>query len=251
MACVPATDRCVMKPEKFTADAEQNRADAPISLEFSKKYDSVHSKQYFEKHHATLARRLSHWKESRIARRALQTACEPRVVLDLPCGAGRFWPLLADRPDREILAADISADMIRVALESQPPGIAARVKAFQTSAFAIEAADASVDLIFCIRLLHHVQSSEHRVAMLREFRRVTRASVILSLWVDGNFKSWRRQRLERRRIRDGKANRNDNRFVVSSRQIEGEFSEAGFRIVNYYDFIPKYAMWRTYVLEKA
>jgi cyclopropane fatty-acyl-phospholipid synthase-like methyltransferase len=30
-------------------------------------------------------------------------------VLDLPCGAGRFWPLLAEKPNRVIIGADNSS----------------------------------------------------------------------------------------------------------------------------------------------
>ncbi|MGB5669814.1 MAG: methyltransferase domain-containing protein [Sedimenticolaceae bacterium] len=226
-------------------------AEAPVNLEFSEKYDSAHSKRYFEKHQSTLARRLSHWRESHMVRRALEYAACSDTVLDLPCGAGRFWPLLAERKDRVILAADNSADMIKVALECQPSDVTRRINAFQTSAFKIELDDGSVDLIFCIRLLHHVSDAEHRLAILREFNRVARSSVIVSLWVDGNYKAWRRGKAEKRRKEIGEKERHGNRFVVNRQQIESEFKEAGFRISKYFDFLPKYAMWRTYVLEKG
>jgi len=226
-------------------------AEAPVNLEFSEKYDSAHSKRYFEKHQSTLARRLSHWRESHMVRRALEYAACSDTVLDLPCGAGRFWPLLAERKDRVILAADNSADMIKVALECQPLDVTRRINAFQTSAFKIELDDESVDLIFCIRLLHHVSDAEHRLAILREFNRVARSSVIVSLWVDGNYKAWRRGKAENRRKEKGEKERGGNRFVVNRQQIESEFKESGFRISKYFDFLPKYAMWRTYVLEKG
>jgi len=41
-----------------------------------------------------------------------------------------------------------------------------------------------------------------------------------------------------------------NRFVVERETIEAEFRQAGFRIVGHLDFLPGYAMWRTYVLRK-
>lgn len=34
---------------------------------------------------------------------------EPALVLDLRCGAGRFWPLLAEKQNRVIIGADNSA----------------------------------------------------------------------------------------------------------------------------------------------
>jgi len=217
---------------------------SPIELDFSRKYDRKHAQQYFDKHQDGPMRRLSDWREQQIARAALAMAGDPASVLDLPCGAGRFWPMLAERADRRLLAADNSADMIAVAQATQAPEIVARVEAFQTSAFAIDLADGAVDCVFSMRLLHHIAQPAHRLAMLREFHRVSRETVVLSLWVDGNIKAWRRARLEARR------RSNNNRFVVPRRVIEAEFAEAGFDVVGYKDFLPGYAMWRVYTLRK-
>jgi len=86
--------------------------------------------------------------------------------------------------------------------------------------------------------------------MLREFRRVTRQTVIVSLWVDGNLQAWRRKRLEARRERQGEAGKNRNRFIVERATIEREFAQAGFRILARADFIPSYSMWRVYTLKR-
>lgn len=218
----------------------------PIELDFSRKYDRDHAYQYLHKHQDGIARRLSHWRDEQLARWALTRAGEPDLVLDLPCGAGRFWPLLAEHFSRMIFAADNSADMLAVAQSEQPPEVVARVETFQTSAFDIDMHDSAVDSIFCMRLLHHVADPQHRLAMLREFHRVTRDTLILSLWVDGNYKAWKRKRLERRRP----AKENQNRFVVPRGLVEAEFAEAGFDILGHRDFLPGYAMWRVYVLRK-
>lgn len=222
----------------------------PVELEFSKKYDQNHSLQYLKKHHNGWARRISNWRDEQVARYALRLADEPSLVLDLPCGAGRFWPLLAEEPHREILAADNSAEMLAVARASQPADVVARIKSFQISAFAIDLGENTVDCIFSIRLLHHIQSAEHRQKILKEFHRVTRDTVILSLWVDGNYKAWKRRKLEQRRAQEGYAEKNQNRFVVSRAEIEAEFKQAGFRILGHKDLLPGYAMWRTYILRK-
>ncbi|WP_439859569.1 class I SAM-dependent methyltransferase [Pseudomonas sp. MBLB4136] len=223
----------------------------PIELDFSRKYDREHAQQYFHKHQDGMARRLSHWRDQQLARYALKLAGEPNLVLDLPCGAGRFWPLLAEQANRVILAADNSQDMLDTALAAQPAAVVARVKAFQTSAFAIDLTDNAVDSIFCMRLLHHVAESPHRLAMLREFHRVTRDTLIVSLWVDGNYKAWKRRRLEARRAAEGRATQNQNRFVIDRDTIESEFARVGFDILGHKDFLPGYAMWRVYVLRKA
>ncbi|ANQ86319.1 hypothetical protein dqs_3292 [Azoarcus olearius] len=222
----------------------------PIRLPFSDKYDHHHAAAYFDKHRDGIARRLSHLRDEQLARKALQLAGDPTLVLDLPCGAGRFWPLLAEQPNRVILAGDNSADMLAVARRSQAPEVVARVQTFQTSAFDIDLSERAVDSIFCMRLLHHIGEPAHRVAMLREFHRVTRDTVIVSLWVDGNYKAWKRARLERRRALAG-ARDLQNRFVTPARTIEAEFASAGFDILGHFDFLPLYAMWRVYVLRRV
>ncbi|MEH6800487.1 MAG: methyltransferase domain-containing protein [Halopseudomonas sabulinigri] len=222
-----------------------------IKLDFSDKYDQQHASHYLEKHQNGLSRRLSSWRDMQLARRALKDAGEPKLVLDLPCGAGRFWSMLAETPNRVILAADNSADMLKTALAGQSPEVVARVKTFQTSAFDIDLGDNAVDNIFCMRLIHHVADHAHRLAMLRELCRVTRDTLVISLWVDGNYKAWKRKQLEARRAARGKRSENQNRFVVRRETIESEFREAGFRILNHHDFLPGYAMWRVYVLRKV
>jgi ubiquinone/menaquinone biosynthesis C-methylase UbiE len=218
-------------------------------LAFSRKYDYACAENYFHKHQSGMARRLSHWRETQIARHALQRAGNPASVLDLPCGAGRFWPMLLEQPDRVLLAADNSYDMLNVARSRQSPEITRRVTTFQTSAFAIDLPDQAVDCVFCMRLLHHISEAAHRLAMLREFHRVTRGSVVVSLWVDGNYKSWKRQKLEHRRSEAERASQ--NRFVIARSVIEAEFRQAGFDLTGHDNFLPAYAMWRVYTLRKA
>ncbi len=221
-----------------------------IELEFSRKYDQTHAQQYLQNHQDNVSRRLSHWRDEQLARKALSLAGDPGLVLDLPCGAGRFWPLLAEKPNRVIIGADNSADMLKTACAAQPADVVKRVRPLQTSAFDIDLPDNAVDSIFCMRLLHHVGQSEHRLALLREFQRVTRDSAIVSLWVDGNFKAWKRKRLDSRRHAKNGQNSYQNRFVLPAATVEAEFEQAGFRIQERLDFLPLYAMWRVYLLRK-
>lgn len=222
----------------------------PIKLEFSEKYDQAHAQQYLEKHQTGFARKLSHYRDQQLARRALALADEPNLVLDLPCGAGRFWSTLAEQPNRIILAADNSADMLATAIAAQPKHITEHVRTLHTSAFDINLPDNSVDNIFCMRLLHHIEKPEHRLALLKEFHRTTRDSVIISLWVDGNYKALRRKALEKKRAQRGKVQENSNRFVINRATVEQEFMQAGFSIQTHLDFLPGYSMWRVYVLRK-
>ena len=58
---------------------------SPIELEFSRKYDFDHAQQYLQKHQDGLARRLSHWRDLQLARRALQlaTILEPLLIVSM------------------------------------------------------------------------------------------------------------------------------------------------------------------------
>ncbi len=217
-------------------------------LDFSGKYSLDRAQKYYHKHeHGTLGRRVSNWWELRMAARALQLAGQPRSVLDLPCGTGRFWALLAAEPGRELLAADYSEAMLKVAAENRPAEIVSRIRLFQSSAFDIDLPEQSVDNVFCMRLLHHIGTSKDRLRILREFHRVARLSVCVSLWVDGNYKAWKRRRAEQKRPR---RRHFQNRFLISRQQFEAEIREAGFAVKGKVDFLPGYAMWRTYVLER-
>lgn len=226
-----------------------DQQDAP-ELEFSKKYTAEHSKQYYEKHTSGFWRNLSNNREISIARKALKMAGNPRSVLDLPCGAGRFWDLLAEEPNRELYAADNSEHMLEIAREVRAPEVARRFTTFQASAFDIPKPDNFVDNIFCMRLLHHIGEHADRLKMLREFHRVAKDSVVFSLWVDGNFKAMRRRQLDAKRAQAGK-HTYQNRFIAPRELIESECREAGFEIVGHVDFLKFYAMWRIYVLRKV
>ncbi|WP_166359896.1 class I SAM-dependent methyltransferase [Pseudomonas akapageensis] len=191
-----------------------------------------------------LFRRFSLWRERQLARNALAVAGEPGLVLDMPCRAGRFWSVLAEHGNRVILAADPSSESLASAATAYPPQVLQRIRTFQAPVLATGLTSNSVDCIFSMRLLHQIEDSEERLAILREFQRVSRDTVILSLWVDGNFKAWRRKRRERLLGASG------NRFVVSKACIEAEFQTAGFDILAHQDLVPGIAMWRVYVLRK-
>jgi len=222
------------------------KEDVP-DLEFSQKYDETHAKYYFDKHEKEFWRRLSNWRDHQIARKALKIAGHPKSVLDAPCGTGRFWDVLAEQPERIIHASDYSQNMIDAGLKYRPADLGKRISSsFQASAFSLPVADNFVECIFCIRFVHHLAKTEDRMTLLKEFHRVASDSVIISLWVDGNYKSWVRSRREKSRD----AHKYQNRLVIPAQRIEQEFTDNGFRVEARLDFIKYYHMWRTYVLKK-
>lgn len=217
--------------------------------EFSDKYDYDHARKYFHKHNTGFWRRLSTWREVGMARKALVLAGRPRSVLDLPCGTGRFWAMLAEEPDRKIYVADNSQAMIDVGLELRPREVAARIeKSFRCSAFDTGLPDNFVECVFSIRFLHHIQRSADRVRILKEFARISSGTVIVSLWVDGNFRAWRLRRKLARRAREGGTGMPRDRILLGQGEIERDFAAAGLETIGHVDFIKYWDKWRAYVL---
>ena len=223
---------------------------SPPKYEFAEKYDPEHARMYFEKHGSGFWRRLSTWREVGMARKALQLAGNPKSVLDLPCGTGRFWPMLAEQQERKIYVADNSQSMIDTGLQMRPKDVVARIEeSFQCSAFATGLTDNFVECVFSIRLMHHIEKSADRVTMLKEFRRIASDTIIISLWVDGNFKAWRHRINEERKEKTRGKDFPRDRFVFSQREIEADIAAAGLKIVGHVDFVKYWEKWRAYVLQ--
>lgn len=178
----------------------------------------------------------------------MKLAGNPKTVLDLPCGTGRFWGVLTEQADREIHVCDNSQDMINAGLKFRPVDVVKGITSnFQGSAFSLPVEDNFVENVFCIRLIHHIGEHDARLKLLTELHRITSSTVIISLWVDGNFKAWKRKKHEAKR----KGHRYQNRFVIPVKTIEDEFQQVGLEVVARLDFIPYHSMWRTYVLKKT
>jgi ubiquinone/menaquinone biosynthesis C-methylase UbiE len=215
---------------------------SPIELEFARRYDQAHARVCGDERPPGLGRRLALWRDERLVRRALKVAGEPGLILDLACGAGRFWPVLGEHGNRVILAADSSQDMLNHAQTHHPASLLRRVKTFHSSSFSIGLSANAVDCIACLQLFPHVASSEARRALLGEFHRVSRDSVILAVRIASRFKALQ-QRLRGRRTCAAWAQ-------ASRTRVEAEFKGAGFDVLSHQDFIPGCAAWRVYVLRK-
>lgn len=99
------------------------------------------------------------------------------LVLDVPCGAGRFVDTITRR-GFSYLGADISLAMID---EAKQQAHSSLVEGFiHADAARLPLPDQEVDCVIIWRLLHHVRDPANRLAILREAARVSRARVIVS-----------------------------------------------------------------------
>ena len=203
--------------------------------------------QHYAAHHRKSWRtRLTTWRERDTLRAALAQLEPLESILDVPCGVGRFWPVLAATGAQRLYAADNSEGMLTVARDMEP-ALCARLTLLNTSVFDIALPDDAVDCTVCLRFFHHLAVSADRMQALRELWRVSRKHVLVSLWVDGNLQA--RRRGARAIVRGPTAGFGARRFI-SRNVIEAEFAHAGFTVRGWRDVAPGISMWRLYILEK-
>lgn len=190
--------------------------------------------------------RLTTWRERALLARALQRIGGAASILDLPCGTGRFWPVLFGSGAHELIAADNSDGMLEVARNAWPQW-SERLRMLNTSIFDIQLPDAAVDVVSCMRFFHHLARPEDRQRALAEVHRVCRRYVLATLWVDGNLQSRRRLRHD---ARDAPTPGYGPRRCLPRATFEAECRRAGFVIETHFDVAPGWSMWRLYVLRK-
>ena len=108
-------------------------------------------------------------------RKALDRIGDTGLLLDAPCGSGRFFELLSKRGVR-FVGTDLSEAMLLGArAKANGAGESGLVMA---DINALPFADGAFGTLMCIRFLFHL-SPEERVTALREMSRVTRGYLVL------------------------------------------------------------------------
>lgn len=136
-------------------------------------------------------------------------------ILDIPCGYGRFHPILNDFG--EIHAADNGKLIAK--FQEENVGLA-------KSTTVCDAADMpfdknSFDAVFSIRLMQHIHDRGERIKIYKEFCRISKEWIIISLYVD-TFIHNIFKKIDNKKA---KITFLDNRTILS------EFKEAGLESV--------------------
>ncbi len=200
--------------------------------------------QDYELHHdKSLRNRLTTWRERRVLAQALAASRDSRIVLDLPCGTGRFWPAIQEAGAEEIIAGDASDAMLAVAagnrLEPRAPS-----RLLKLDALAIDLPDNAVTFAACMRFYHHLARADDRRQLLDELARVSSGDIAISLWTDGNLTAWRR-----RNRPAPQAVRGYGRRICRPRaEVEHEFDSWGYDVIARHEIWPWLSMWRLYLL---
>ena len=182
--------------------------------------------EYERKRYRGIDQRLVHGREGRLLRKILFKIGEgPLLVLDIPCGYGRFSALLLDK-DFSLVSSDLSFHMVKRASEKgEHPhsrflsGVVADAKQglpFKKGAFS---------LLLSMRFFHHIHEREEREFILKEFSRAISGWVILSYYQRNllhNLQRRLRRKIERSRTRIK---------MIRRKEFYKEVEGAGFRVV--------------------
>ena len=191
---------------------------------------------YDRKRWSSFSRRQSNKRKfmaiSKAISRATALGRPIRTALDIPCGTGRIFPLLASL-NITVTEADLSNEMLNAARkkigESQ-----FILEYIQSSAESMPFPDNHFDAVFSIRFFFHL-SQEVRRRAVKEMARVSRQWVIL----DYRHRYTLKYLLKQLKIRLGISSRQFNR--VSKRDIEDDFKEAGLEVIGIFPTSPSFS----------
>lgn len=177
------------------------------------------------------ARNRAKW---RAITKALARAGDIRELLDLPTGTGRFVPGFLSA-GLSLVGADISHEMMKQARAKAGDAPPAGMQGFlQCDAEALPLRDASFDAVASIRFFMHL-TPQVRVAVLREFARVSRRWVI----VDYRHRHALRNVLKRWAHAAGLRPPAPPR--ISRDEMEAELRAAGLRVVEIFVVTPVFS----------
>ncbi len=167
-------------------------------------------------------KRYRHWDQRWLHRREQRLVADlfthyglGGTILDAPVGYGRFQTQLARFGPVHALDANTHA----LHYQRTTPGLARSSAAGLAEALPFR--DNSFDVVFSLRLLQHIHERDARIAILREFKRVSRRWVLASLYLRSALHS-----LHRRMVRQP-----SRITMLSRRDLEHEAAEAGLEIV--------------------
>ena len=192
--------------------------------------DPLRALVYREKFKNGLFRRWTHRKERSNLAAALEAAGLQEgqgLVLDVPCGTGR-WADLLGKAGKFYLGLDLSFPMLLICRE----WIGDRRPVALASAWALPLPDGGADLVACIRLLHHVGEEERKRALVGELCRVARRALLVT-FLDGRSPKQRIHRWKARLM--GKPVR---RPAWNRKSLEEAARERGMTLVRYWTLSP-------------
>ncbi len=184
-------------------------------------YDSPEGAQEYLEEYEKLHRKLSDRRERRLLDRFFRRVGRVDSALDLPCGWGRYLPVLQELGAR-VVEADYSGDMLVLSrrLHTEEPALGH----FRAFGHVIPLADRAVELVFSMRLNHHLADPEVRRQHVRELFRVAGRWAVFSYFDHNSVKSWTR------RVRRRLGSKRRLKSTLSRGEVRAMAAEAGFTV---------------------
>jgi len=186
-----------------------------------REYDSPEGAREYLEEYRKFHRRLSDRRERKLLGRYFRRMEGVRTVLDLPSGWGRYLPRLLEEAGR-VLEADYSGEMLKLGRDL--PGAPPAWGRLRASGTGFPFADASIDLVFSMRLNHHLVEEAHRRAHVEEIFRVARRYAVFTFFDTDSLKNRMRRRKVRRGVKRPKS-------TLRLAQVRDWAGAAGFEIL--------------------
>lgn len=172
------------------------------------------------------------WKEEQSAVEALLAHYPGTLVLDLPCGTGRFMELYR-RLRCRVIAADVSTDMLNEARKAAERAGTAAPRFETVDALEMNPADFRVDVVVSTRFINWL-APEHAQRALSNLCACSRSAVIIGIRsLDLTTATPEQRRRFESRVQAAKRPRPDGRphnHLHSRTDVETWFSRAGVRV---------------------
>ncbi len=169
--------------------------------------------------------RFVHRREQNILQTYLsRCAGSSQVMLDVPCGYGRFSEVLLDFSPR-VLGCDLSPSMVQAMLARFPSDRSRIWGVVGNAVSGLPFKSASVSGIVSIRLFQHLHTCVDREAVLREFSRLARDFVVLSYY------RWNALHAVHRRIRRKFKSQQTTICMISRSEFLKSIQKSGLEVV--------------------
>jgi SAM-dependent methyltransferase len=161
--------------------------------------------------------------ERKIAKLVLSKLPSNSVVIDVPCGLGRFSDIIIQQEHRYV-GIDLNFGNVRYAAKR----LNLSLPTIQASILELPLADNSADFVFCVRMFHHFSPKQ----IERAFQEISRVAP-QSLMTFYNRRTWRIQRRRfslRIRLREWRGGETWDEKTYSVHEIAHLAQKAGLRI---------------------
>ena len=132
-------------------------------------------KEYFEDRFSGFYGQYHYQKEIKIVKKIFDKIKTNSIILDIPCGNGRWWKVLSKK-SKKIIACDISPGMLKFASKKKNK-FKSKIILKKSDAESLPMRDKTVDYSFCFALTKHLPRNV-QFKVLRELNRVSKKGII-------------------------------------------------------------------------